>query len=297
MVKQYSYNSPNLVAPMMMWSNSNNNIELGRSPRPSVAFVLGGPGSGKGTNCERIVNEFDYVHLSTGDLLRTEKERNTQLGIEIESLINQGMLVPPEITVQVIKQEMKRRNASKYLVDGFPRNSESLQVWNHEMSQHYQIHFAIVLECSNQTMEERLILQRETNTRGDDSDVAIETRLKIYNEVSKHIVDELISVGVTVHHINAELDKESVYRDVRQLFKEIGDKSILDSEEHELNRSGSGGGGSSMEEGKASDEVVALIYEAPDGYRGTYDQVLAHEAKLEEIEQKKHGGVVSAMHN
>jgi adenylate kinase family enzyme len=91
--------------------------------KPGVVFVLGAPGSGKGTQCERIVEKFGFVHLSAGDLLR--EERNTpgsQYGALIEGHITAGTIVPVEITCSLLENAMQKSNANKFLIDGFPRN-------------------------------------------------------------------------------------------------------------------------------------------------------------------------------
>jgi UMP-CMP kinase len=91
--------------------------------KPGVVFVLGAPGSGKGTQCERIVEKFGFVHLSAGDLLR--EERNTpgsQYGSLIEGHITAGTIVPVEITCSLLENAMQKSNANNFLIDGFPRN-------------------------------------------------------------------------------------------------------------------------------------------------------------------------------
>jgi UMP-CMP kinase len=86
-----------------------------------VVFVLGGPGSGKGTNCARIVEEFGYVHLSAGDLLRAERASGSELADMINTYINEGKIVPAEVTVSLLKAAMEKSESKSFLIDGFPR--------------------------------------------------------------------------------------------------------------------------------------------------------------------------------
>ena len=72
--------------------------------KPQVVFVLGGPGAGKGTQCERIVSNFGFVHLSAGDLLREERTSGSKDGELIENYIKEGKIVPVEITINLIKK-------------------------------------------------------------------------------------------------------------------------------------------------------------------------------------------------
>lgn len=90
-------------------------------PLMQVVFVLGGPGSGKGTNCERIVKDFGYVHLSAGDLLRAERASGSELAEMINTYIKEGKIVPAEVTVRLLKAAMEKCETKKFLIDGFPR--------------------------------------------------------------------------------------------------------------------------------------------------------------------------------
>ncbi len=89
----------------------------------SVIFFLGGPGAGKGTQCERLAKTFDYVHLSAGDLLREERHRpGSQYGDLINHYIAEGLIVPMQITIGLLKNAMLKSGKSRFLIDGFPRD-------------------------------------------------------------------------------------------------------------------------------------------------------------------------------
>lgn len=91
--------------------------------QPGVILVLGGPGSGKGTQCENLVNHFGFKHLSTGDLLRDEQKQRGLNSELIEDHIKEGKLVPSKILVRLIKKAMHNKGWNGiYLLDGFPRN-------------------------------------------------------------------------------------------------------------------------------------------------------------------------------
>lgn len=95
---------------------------------PEVVFVLGAPGSGKGTQCLRAVKHYGFVHLSAGDLLREERQRpGSEYAQMIEQKIRDGEIVPVEVTCALIMAAMKRAApARRFLVDGFPRNADNL---------------------------------------------------------------------------------------------------------------------------------------------------------------------------
>ena len=122
-----------------------------------VVFVLGGPGCGKGTNCAKIVAEFDYVHLSAGDLLRAARESGSELADMINTYIKEGRIVPAEITVGLLKTAMEQSGKKKFLVDGFPRDMSNLESWEVSMSSVTNVQFLLFLDCSEETMLARLL--------------------------------------------------------------------------------------------------------------------------------------------
>lgn len=94
-----------------------------------VVFVLGGPGSGKGTNCAKLVETFGFIHLSAGDLLREERQSGSELAEMINTYIAEGKIVPAEVTVRLLHNAMEKSGKKKFLVDGFPRDLMNLQCW------------------------------------------------------------------------------------------------------------------------------------------------------------------------
>jgi UMP-CMP kinase len=92
--------------------------------KPTVIFVLGGPGSGKGTQCQNLVKEFKFTHLSAGDLLRNELTKGTKNSELLESYLKDGKIVPMEITINLIKNAMEASESNRFLIDGFPRQMD-----------------------------------------------------------------------------------------------------------------------------------------------------------------------------
>lgn len=106
---------------------SNGDISLGNRDikkllgNPKITFILGGPASGKGTQCAKLVEEFGYTHISTGDLMRAEIAKGSKEGERIKKIVNDGGLVPFELTVQVLINGLIANPSKNYLIDGFPR--------------------------------------------------------------------------------------------------------------------------------------------------------------------------------
>ena len=89
--------------------------------KTTVVFVLGGPGSGKGTQCGKIVSEFpDVAHFSAGDLLRAHVKSGTEEGNKVAEMMQQGQIVPSSVTVGLLQEAMKSSGKTKFLIDGFP---------------------------------------------------------------------------------------------------------------------------------------------------------------------------------
>eukprot|EP01007_Sphenomonas_quadrangularis_P000832 NODE_1685_length_787_cov_344.509485_g1409_i0.p2 GENE.NODE_1685_length_787_cov_344.509485_g1409_i0~~NODE_1685_length_787_cov_344.509485_g1409_i0.p2 ORF type:complete len:127 (+),score=25.25 NODE_1685_length_787_cov_344.509485_g1409_i0:82-462(+) len=89
---------------------------------PVYYFVIGPPGSGKGTNAQRAATQFGLTFMSAGDLLREVAQGETERGKMVKDLMLQGKIVPMEITIGLLHDKMKETNAKAYLIDGFPRN-------------------------------------------------------------------------------------------------------------------------------------------------------------------------------
>ena len=88
---------------------------------PKIIFVLGGPASGKGTQCEKIVEEFGFTHMSVGDLMRQEVTKGTKNGEMIKKIQKEGGLVPFDLTVELLIEGLIQNPSQTYLIDGFPR--------------------------------------------------------------------------------------------------------------------------------------------------------------------------------
>eukprot|EP00811_Abedinium_folium_P001399 NODE_11278_length_1297_cov_3.741880.p1 GENE.NODE_11278_length_1297_cov_3.741880~~NODE_11278_length_1297_cov_3.741880.p1 ORF type:complete len:353 (+),score=89.74 NODE_11278_length_1297_cov_3.741880:126-1184(+) len=187
---------------------------------PDVVFVLGGPGSGKGTQCARITEAFGFHHLSAGDLLREERARpGSETGKMIEQFIVEGKIVPSEVTMGLIQAAMERAGWSggKYLIDGFPRNAGNLDSWNRCLADKVHLKFCLFLECSEACMEARLIERGKSSGRSDDNVESIRKRFRTFVEESVPIVEQLEVLGL-VRKVSAERSVPEVWDSVRALF-------------------------------------------------------------------------------
>jgi UMP-CMP kinase len=184
----------------------------------NVVFVLGGPGSGKGTNCTKIVEKFGYVHLSAGDLLREERNSGSELASMINTFIAEGKIVPAEITVRLLKAAMETSGKADFLVDGFPRDMDNLHCWQTEMVDIAVVKFLLFLDCPQDVMLARLLERGKTSGRNDDNEESITKRFKTYEESTRPIIEHFKSVD-KIKTVCANRSQEEVFSDVSAIFQ------------------------------------------------------------------------------
>ena len=148
-------------------------------------FVLfGKPGSGKGTQAEHLSEKYKLYHISTGDLFRKNISQNTNLGLLAQSYMDKGELVPDEVTIKMLENEIKENPQSKgFLFDGFPRTiaqAESLDKFLKSIDM--QINATIALDVDEEELISRIIDRGKTSNRSDDQDIEkIQNRFNEYN--------------------------------------------------------------------------------------------------------------------
>lgn len=187
----------------------------------NVIFVLGGPGAGKGTQCENIVRDFGYVHLSAGELLREERQRpGSQFGEEIETHIKNGTIVPVQITCSLLKRAMESSGKDRFLIDGFPRNQDNLDGWNKEMSGVATVIRVLFFNCPEEVCVERCLSRGKTSGRTDDNEESLKKRIKTYNESTMLIIEHYRKLNL-VSEINAGSSREAVFEDVKKVLNDL----------------------------------------------------------------------------
>jgi len=183
-----------------------------------VVFVLGGPGSGKGTQCANMVRDYGYIHLSAGDLLRAERNSGSEQADLINSYIKEGKIVPVEITVGLIKKAMEDSGGRKFLIDGFPRNIDNLEGWFRVMpDDEVTVQMVLFFDCPEDTMTERLLNRGKTSGRIDDNMEAIRKRFRTFYNESMPVVAMFKKYGI-VRIISSIPPPDVVYSQVKQLL-------------------------------------------------------------------------------
>lgn len=164
-------------------------------------ILFGPPGSGKGTQAAKLVEKYGLLHISTGDLFRYEMGNNTPLGLKAKEYMNQGKLVPDEITIAMLKNKvLSSPDANGFIFDGFPRTiaqSEALDVLLDELNQ--PISTLISLEVEEEEIVERLLNRGKTSGRADDNDEeVIRKRISVYLQETTPVYDYYAQFGKSV---------------------------------------------------------------------------------------------------
>ncbi|KAI1368561.1 uridylate kinase [Xylaria arbuscula] len=199
----------------------------------TVLFVLGGPGAGKGTQCERLVAAYGFTHLSAGDLLRAEQNRaGSQYGELIKDYIKNGLIVPMEVTIALLENAMRdaMRAADKetsdsllrgkFLIDGFPRKFDQAVKFEEAVC---PAKFVLFFDCPEEEMERRLLERGKTSGREDDNAESIRKRFRTFIETSMPVVDYYEKQDRVVR-IRANVPPDDVFRATQaELVKRLGD--------------------------------------------------------------------------
>ena len=161
-------------------------------------ILFGPPGSGKGTQSEKIVDKFGLKHLSTGDLLRRELAEKTPLGIEAKSFMDKGQLVPDEVVIGMIDSSLdKNPNAKGFLFDGFPRTVAQAEALDKLLSlKKTEISKVLALEVAEEELVKRLLKRGETSGRSDDTnEEVIRKRFAVYQKDTAAVAEHYKALG------------------------------------------------------------------------------------------------------
>ncbi len=155
-------------------------------------ILFGPPGSGKGTQSEKLTVKYNLKHLSTGDLLRNEIQKNTPLGIEAQKHMNKGHLVPDEVVIGMISSALDSNpKCDGFLFDGFPRTAEQALALDKLLElKKAPIVAMLALEVSERGLIKRLLKRGETSGRSDDNnDLIIRERIEEYHRKTTSVAE------------------------------------------------------------------------------------------------------------
>ncbi|MFC3885313.1 adenylate kinase [Bacillus songklensis] len=208
--------------------------------------LMGLPGAGKGTQAERIVENYEIPHISTGDMFRAAIKEGTQLGLKAKSYMDKGELVPDEVTIGIVRERLSKADCQNgFLLDGFPRTvaqAEALEQMLEELDR--KIDYVINIDVDQSILMERLTGRRickdcgatyhlvfnppakegvcdkcggELYQRADDNSETVANRLEVNVKQSKPLLDFYETKGY-LRNINGDQDINDVFEDIRALL-------------------------------------------------------------------------------
>ncbi len=154
--------------------------------------LFGPPGAGKGTQSAKLIEKYQLVHLSTGDIFRANIKGGTELGNLAKSFMDQGQLVPDEVTIRMLESEAdKSPDAKGYIFDGFPRTpAQAKALDNFLATKNTSITMMLALEVEEEELKKRLLLRGQDSGRPDDKDPAIiQKRIDVYRNETEPVRD------------------------------------------------------------------------------------------------------------
>ena len=212
-------------------------------------ILLGPPGCGKGTQAQKLINEFGFVQLSTGDMLRAAISQGTEIGVEAKSIIDKGELVSDEIVIGIVRERIFSKECERgYMLDGFPRTLAQAEKLNQILSDHNQKIDVVIRLCVPEDMLVRRIAGRRFHIksgrsyniefnppkiegkdditgenlvqREDDKEEIVESRLKTYYELTEPLVGYYKKEGL-LKEIDGTGSPENIYTEIKQTLNAV----------------------------------------------------------------------------
>ncbi|KAF8876033.1 adenylate kinase-domain-containing protein [Gymnopilus junonius] len=197
--------------------------------RVTVIFVLGGPGAGKGTQCGLLVKDFNFCHLSAGDLLRVEQNREgSEYGDLIRTCIREGTIVPMEVTIKLLENAMTAaikektgdgwaEGKGRFLIDGFPRKMDQALKFEETVCVSSCVLF---FSTTEEVMLGRLLERGKTSGREDDNVESIKKRFRTYKNDTMPVIEHYGSQG-KLAEVDSSEDVDVVYKLASSVVEDV----------------------------------------------------------------------------
>ena len=211
-------------------------------------IMLGAPGAGKGTQAKMIAAKYEIPHVSTGDIFRANIKEKTELGMEAKKYMDQGLLVPDELTVKILLDRVAKEDCKNgYVLDGFPRTIPQAEVLDKAVSElNESIDYAINVDVKDENIIRRMSGRRaclkcgatyhiehippkkegicdacgsELVLRDDDKPETVEKRLKVYHEQTQPLIDYYNKKGI-LREVDGSQDMKDVFNAIVDILGE-----------------------------------------------------------------------------
>ncbi|MDE6367825.1 MAG: adenylate kinase [Muribaculaceae bacterium] len=185
--------------------------------------IFGAPGSGKGTQSERLIDEYGLHHISTGELLRRHIAEGTELGTVANQYISQGHLIPDDLMIKVLEDVLDSNpelTSKGVIFDGFPRTIEQAKSLNDMLDKRgTKVHAVVGLEVNEDDLIKRMLQRGKESGRADDNIDTIRERLNVYHNQTSPLRDFYINEG-KYHAIDGNGNVDNVFGSIRKSLNE-----------------------------------------------------------------------------
>lgn len=184
--------------------------------------IFGGPGSGKGTQSARLIDNYGLYHISTGELLRDHIKRETEIGRTANEYITQGKLIPDDLMISIIKEVLDKEAKDKkgVIFDGFPRTIPQAEALaDFLQSRGTDVHAVVGLEVPDEELGRRLLKRAEESGRSDDNPETIKKRLDVYHSQTAPLREHYIGKGKYIP-IKGTGNVDDIFHSIKEGIKE-----------------------------------------------------------------------------
>ena len=181
-------------------------------------IIFGAPGTGKGTQSQNIIEKYQLVHLSTGDILREEIKNGSPVGLAAKKYIDDGLLVPDSVIFDLLfDRTSKNTNSKGFIFDGFPRNNVQAEILDEKLAEmQTPISLVLYLDVTEEELFKRILLRAQISGRADDTAEVIKKRIEVYTQQTQPLLDyyrqqgKLIPIAGmgTIEEVFALIEKE-----------------------------------------------------------------------------------------
>ncbi|MDE6134459.1 MAG: adenylate kinase [Muribaculaceae bacterium] len=181
--------------------------------------IFGAPGSGKGTQSEKIIEEFDLHHISTGEVLRDHIARGTEIGKVADAIISNGQLIPDELMIEILADIFKEKPEAiekGVIFDGFPRTIPQAEALAALMASYgKQIDAVIGLEVDEHELVRRMLERGKSSGRADDNESTIRKRLSVYHAQTAPLKDFYVGKGL-YQAVDGNAGVDDIFSSIRE---------------------------------------------------------------------------------
>ena len=185
--------------------------------------IFGAPGSGKGTQSDKMIEKYGFGHISTGDVLRSEIKNGTELGKTAKEYIDKGQLIPDELMVSILASVYDGfgKEHAGVIFDGFPRTIPQAEALKQMLSERgHSIAAMVELDVPEDELMKRLLLRGQLSGRSDDNAETIKKRLDVYHNQTQPLIDWYEGEGIH-YHIDGLGELDRIFGDICQVIDNL----------------------------------------------------------------------------